>query len=97
MNKTQALNLLVEQALRGDLVFSASVSTSLRVQEAINVEDCRPTALAKLFSTNRYWQQKSWRLPIVPYKRSTGEIGKCAFGDCTTRVQDATSTSSPLW
>ena len=27
MNKTQALNLLVEQALRGDLVFSASVSS----------------------------------------------------------------------
>lgn len=40
MNKSQALAILVEQALRGDLVFSASVATSLRVKEAIDVPDC---------------------------------------------------------
>lgn len=40
MNKSQALTLLVEQALGGELVFSASVATSLKVQEAIDDGDC---------------------------------------------------------
>lgn len=40
MNKNQALTLLAEQALCGDLIFSASVATSLKVQEAIDEGDC---------------------------------------------------------
>ncbi|MBC3872823.1 HDOD domain-containing protein [Undibacterium flavidum] len=48
MNKTEALDLLVEQALRDDLIFSASVATSLRVQEAIDVADCSLDTAAKI-------------------------------------------------
>ncbi|MFA9274395.1 MAG: HDOD domain-containing protein [Candidatus Aquirickettsiella gammari] len=48
MNKSEALDLLVEQALRDDLIFSASVATSLRVQEAIDVADCSLDTAAKI-------------------------------------------------
>ncbi len=40
MNKIQALAYLVQEAQSGELVFSASVATSLKVQEAIDVADC---------------------------------------------------------
>lgn len=40
MNKIQALAHLVQEAKLGELVFSASVATSLKVQEAIDVADC---------------------------------------------------------
>lgn len=40
MNKIQALAHLVQEAKQGELVFSASVATSLKVQEAIDVADC---------------------------------------------------------
>lgn len=48
MNKSEALDLLVAQALRDDLIFSASVATSLRVQEAIDVADCSLDTAAKI-------------------------------------------------
>jgi HD-like signal output (HDOD) protein len=48
MDKSKALTLLVEQALRGDLVFSASVATSLKVQEAIDVADCSIDSASKI-------------------------------------------------
>lgn len=75
MNKTQALNLLVEQALRGDLVFSASVSTSLRVQEAINVEDCSLDSASKIILNEPLLAAKVVAVAnSAAYKRSTGEV-----------------------
>lgn len=40
MNKIQALAHLVQEAKQGELVFAASVATSLKVKEAIDVADC---------------------------------------------------------
>jgi HD-like signal output (HDOD) protein len=48
MNKPEALALLVEQARQGELVFSASVATSLKVQEAIDVADCSLDTATKI-------------------------------------------------
>ena len=48
MNKSQALAILVEQALRGELIFSASVATSLKVQEAIDDGDCNIDTASKI-------------------------------------------------
>ena len=48
MNKTEALNILVEQAKKGDLVFSASVATSLRIQEALDDPNCSVDAASKV-------------------------------------------------
>lgn len=48
MNKTQALAHLVQEAQLGELVFSASVATSLKVQEAIDVSDCNLEQAAKI-------------------------------------------------
>lgn len=48
MDKTTALNILVEQALKGDLVFSASVATSMRIQEALDDPNCSIDAASKV-------------------------------------------------
>jgi HD-like signal output (HDOD) protein len=48
MNKSQALSLIAEQALGGELIFSASVSTSLKVQEAIDDGDCNIDTASKI-------------------------------------------------
>jgi HD-like signal output (HDOD) protein len=48
MDKTSALNALVEQAQRGELIFSASVATSLKVKEAIEDPDCSVDAASKI-------------------------------------------------
>ena len=48
MNKPEALALLVEQARQGELIFSASVATSLKVQEAIDVADCSLDTATKI-------------------------------------------------
>ena len=48
MDKISALNILVEQAQRGDLIFSASVATSLKVKEAIEDPDCSIEAASKI-------------------------------------------------
>lgn len=48
MDKTTALNILVEQALKGDLVFSASVATSMRIQEALDDPNCSIEAASKV-------------------------------------------------
>ncbi len=48
MNKTEALNILVAQADRGELVFSTSVATSLRIKEAIDDPDCSVDTASKV-------------------------------------------------
>jgi HD-like signal output (HDOD) protein len=48
MNKTEALNILVAQAERGELVFSTSVATSLRIKEAIDDPDCSVDTASKV-------------------------------------------------
>lgn len=48
MNKTEALNILVAQSERGELVFSTSVATSLRIKEAIDDPDCSVDAASKI-------------------------------------------------
>lgn len=48
MNKIEALNILVAQADRGELVFSTSVATSLRIKEAIDDPDCGVNTASKI-------------------------------------------------
>nr|MDP2191691.1 HDOD domain-containing protein [Rhodoferax sp.] len=48
MNKNEALNILVAQADRGELVFSTSVATSLRIKEAIDDPDCGVNTASKI-------------------------------------------------
>lgn len=48
MNKTEALNILVAQAERGELIFSTSVATSLRIKEAIDDPDCGVDTASKV-------------------------------------------------
>ena len=48
MNKAEALNILVTRANQGDLVFSASVATSLKIKEALDDPDCSVDAASKM-------------------------------------------------
>ncbi|MDO8653767.1 MAG: HDOD domain-containing protein [Undibacterium sp.] len=48
MNKTEALNTLIEQANRGELVFSTNVATSLKIQKALDDPDCSVDTASKL-------------------------------------------------
>ncbi|MBY0572677.1 MAG: HDOD domain-containing protein [Undibacterium sp.] len=75
MNKIQALDLLVEQALKGDLVFSASVATSLRVQEAIDVADCSLDSAAKIILNEPLLAAKVVAVAnSAAYSRGAGEV-----------------------
>ncbi|AZP14385.1 HDOD domain-containing protein [Undibacterium parvum] len=48
MNKTEALNVLVLQANRGELVFSTNVATTLKIQKALDDPDCSVDTASKL-------------------------------------------------
>ncbi|CAN5838183.1 hypothetical protein BH11PSE12_BH11PSE12_01070 [soil metagenome] len=48
MNKTEALNTLVDQANRGELIFSTNVATSLKIQKALDDPDCSIDTASKL-------------------------------------------------
>ncbi|MDE2427900.1 MAG: HDOD domain-containing protein [Burkholderiales bacterium] len=48
MNRTEALNNIVEQAKRGELVFPTNVAASLKIQQAIDDPDCSVDTATKL-------------------------------------------------
>ncbi|MBI3284008.1 MAG: HDOD domain-containing protein [Burkholderiales bacterium] len=48
MDRTEALNCIVEQANRGELVFPTNVAISLKIQRALDDPDCGTDAAAKL-------------------------------------------------
>ena len=48
MKKSEALDILVTRANQGDLVFSASVATSLKIKEALDDPDCSVDAASKM-------------------------------------------------
>ena len=75
MNKTQALALLVEQATQGELVFSTSVATALKVQEAIDVTDCNLDTASKIILNEPLLAARVVAVAnSVAYARATGEI-----------------------
>ncbi|MFZ6673805.1 HDOD domain-containing protein [Undibacterium sp. Xuan67W] len=48
MDKTEALNSIVAEANRGELVFSTNVTASLKIQQALDAPDCSTDTAAKL-------------------------------------------------
>nr|WP_315469333.1 HDOD domain-containing protein [uncultured Undibacterium sp.] len=75
MNKSEALDLLVKQALSDDLIFSASVATSLRVQEAIDVADCSLDSAAKIIMNEPLLAAKVVAVAnSVAYNRSSNSV-----------------------
>jgi len=48
MNKTEALAILVEQANRGEIVFSTNATISLKIQKSLDDPDCSVDSASKL-------------------------------------------------
>jgi HD-like signal output (HDOD) protein len=48
MNKTEALNILVTEAHRGELIFSTDVATTLKIQKALDDPHCSVDTASKL-------------------------------------------------
>jgi HD-like signal output (HDOD) protein len=75
MNKYQALTHLVEQAVCGELVFSASVATSLKVQEAIDDGDCSLEVASKIILNEPLLAAKVVSVAnSVAFSRSSGQV-----------------------
>lgn len=75
MNKIQALAHLVQEAQLGELVFAASVATSLKVQEAIDVADCSLEHATKIILNEPLLAAKVVAVAnSAAYARSGGEI-----------------------
>ncbi len=75
MEKNQALAILVEEALHGELVFSASVATSLKVQEAIDVPNCSAESAAKIILNEPLLAAKVVAVAnSAAYSRPSGEV-----------------------